>query len=120
MLRQAAVKGGMVPLCTYSETLPFPDESFERVIMVDALHHVYNHARTAAELWRVVKPGGRIVIEEPNIQNPTVWVVAILEKVGLMRSHFISPQRIAKLFSESLARVFVKKNGYTAWIIVEK
>ena len=36
MLRQAADKGCIVPLCTYSETLPFPDESFERVIMVDA------------------------------------------------------------------------------------
>ena len=43
-------------------------ESFERVIMVDALHHVYNHARAAAELWRFVKPGGRIVIEEENRQ----------------------------------------------------
>lgn len=120
MLLQAASKGDMLPLCTLTENLPFDDESFERIIMVDALHHVYCQTHTVAELWRVVKRGGKIVIEEPDIRDPSVWVVAILEKIGLMRSHFISPKRIANLFKNSSAKVTVNKYGHNAWIVIEK
>lgn len=120
MLRQAQAKDGLHTVCAFSEKLPFPADVFERVIMVDAMHHVCNQAETAREMWRVVKPGGRIVIEEPDIRSPVVWVVAIVEKLALMRSHFISPQRIEALFPYSSARVCIQKRGYTSWVIVEK
>jgi demethylmenaquinone methyltransferase/2-methoxy-6-polyprenyl-1,4-benzoquinol methylase len=120
MLSQASSKVGIIPLCTHTESLPFPDASFDRVIMIDALHHVCSHSQTAKELWRVVRPGGRIVIEEPNIHKPVVWLVAIFEKLALMRSHFISSNRISSLFNDPGARIFIEKQGYTAWIIVNK
>ena len=61
--------------------------------MVDALHHVINHGQTAREMYRVLKPGGRIVIEEPDIRSFYVKLIAVAEKLLLMRSHFLSPQR---------------------------
>lgn len=121
MLRQAALKDGLLPLCSHTESLPFADASFDRVIMVDALHHVCDHQKTADELLRVVKPGGRILIEEPNILKPSVRIVALLEKLALMRSHFISPKRIADLFILSGAEtVEIHQKGYTAWVIAQK
>ena len=72
MLRQAKEKDGLETVCSHSEGLPFADGAFSRVIMVDALHHVCDHQETAQELWRVVKPGGRIVIEEPDIDTAIV------------------------------------------------
>jgi demethylmenaquinone methyltransferase/2-methoxy-6-polyprenyl-1,4-benzoquinol methylase len=120
MLLQAQSKNGLKSVCTHTEKLPFQDETFERVIMVDAMHHVCNHRETAIELWRVVKPGGRIVIEEPDIRMPVVWLVAIAEKVALMRSHFISPPKIQKLFDYPKARVSFEQEGYNAWVIVDK
>ena len=69
MLRQAGEKDGLLLTCSQTETLPFPDKSFDRVIMVDALHHVNNHQKTAHELWRVLKSGGRIVIEDSASNN---------------------------------------------------
>ena len=59
--------------------------------MVDALHHVIHQGQTAREMYRVLKPGGRIVIEEPDIRKFGVKLIAVAEKLLLMRSHFLSP-----------------------------
>jgi demethylmenaquinone methyltransferase/2-methoxy-6-polyprenyl-1,4-benzoquinol methylase len=87
---------------------------------VDALHHVIDHAATARELWRVLKPGGRILIEEPDIRTFSAKMVALAEKLALMRSHFISPTRIAGLFPYPEASLRVERDRFNAWIIVNK
>jgi ubiquinone/menaquinone biosynthesis C-methylase UbiE len=120
MLSQASKKGGLTTIGSESESLPFEDGSFERVIMVDALHHVLNYRSTASELWRVTKPGGRIVIEEPDIQTMPIKIMAIIEKLAMMRSHFISPQEIAISFDYPYARVNIEVEGSTAWIVINK
>lgn len=120
MLREAKKKDGLLAVCSLSEKLPFPDEYFERVIMVDALHHVYDHVDTAAELWRVVKPGGRIVIEEPDIRKFIIKLLAVVEKLILMRSHFMTPERIAELFKSPNAESWIVSDGYNTRIMIEK
>ncbi len=120
MLSQANMKGGLTTICSQSEQLPFEDESFERVIMVDALHHVSDYRVTTYEMWRVVKPGGRIVIEEPDIHTTPVKIMAIIEKLALMRSHFISPQNIAHSFDYKDAKVNIEIEESTAWIVIDK
>lgn len=120
MLRQARKKGDLSLACTRSESLPFLDETFERVIMVDALHHVYDQAVTCAQLWRVLQPGGRILILEPDIRQFSVKVVALLEKIALMRSHFLSAKRIARLFDYKNAQVRIDIERFNAWVTVDK
>lgn len=120
MLRQAAEKNGIDVVCSATERLPFPGDYFEKIIMVDALHHVYNHQETARELWRVLKPGGWIVIEEMDVRTLPVKLVAIAEKATLMRSHFIKPARIAALFPHVNASVRIIQEWFNAWIVVEK
>jgi ubiquinone/menaquinone biosynthesis C-methylase UbiE len=120
MLVQASTKAGLQTVCSNTEKLPFCNEIFERVIMVDALHHVSDTTDTINELWRVVKPGGRIVIEEPNIQTFPVKILAILEKLTLMRSHFVVPQNIQQAFSGPNANHRLIREGITSWIIVDK
>jgi ubiquinone/menaquinone biosynthesis C-methylase UbiE len=120
MLTEAGKKAGVKPVCSETEHLPFIGGSFERIIMVDALHHVSDYRMTASELWRVLKPGGRIVIEEPDIRTFPVKMMATFEKLALMRSHFISPQEIAQVFSDSAATVTIEVDDSTAWIIIYK
>jgi ubiquinone/menaquinone biosynthesis C-methylase UbiE len=120
MLSQAVKKSSFLAVCSYSEGLPFEDESFERVIIVDAIHHVNDFRATAGELWRVLKPGGRIVIEEPDIQTTPVKIVAILEKLALMRSHFISPLKIRDAFTRPNANTSIDREGSTSWVIIDK
>ena len=120
MLVQAQSKDELKLVCSHSERLPFPDASFERVIMVDALHHVIDQQQTAAELWRVLKPGGRLVIEEPDSRVWSVKLIALFEKLALMRSHFLSPPYIAALFPHRQADVSIETRGYNAWVIVKR
>jgi len=46
--------------------LPFPDRTFDAVVSVSALEHVRDAAPVAAELDRVLKPGGWICAVTPN------------------------------------------------------
>jgi demethylmenaquinone methyltransferase/2-methoxy-6-polyprenyl-1,4-benzoquinol methylase len=119
MLLQAISKGGLHPICTPTEKLPFEDRVFDRIIMIDALHHVYSQGETILELWRVLLPGGRIVIEEPDVQKFGVKVLAAAEKVLGMRSHFLDPPSIASLFPAS-ADIRIVGKGVITWVIVEK
>lgn len=42
--------------------LPFQDDSFDRVISVTALEFMDDPKKVLAEAWRVLKPGGRLVV----------------------------------------------------------
>jgi len=122
MLAEASSKGDFLRVCSHTEGFPFPDGCFSRILMVDALHHVCDQSQTAQELWRVLAPGGYLVIEEPNLLTFTVKLVAIGEKLALMRSHFLSPPDIAAFFDLSQAdvRIETEVDGFNAWIIVHK
>ena len=120
MLQQARRKEKLWLVCSETEDLPLANKTFDRIIMVDALHHVENQGKTTLELWRVLKPGGLMVIEEPNIRSLGVKLIALAERLFFMRSHFSPPQKIAEMFQSPNAKVKVEVEGSTARIIVGK
>jgi len=120
MLQEAVKKAGLCGVCAAAENLPFSPHTFDRVVMVDALHHVADQAAACGELWRIVKPGGRVVIEEPDIRSFWVRLIALAEKLALMRSHFLSPPQIVALFHFSGAGVRTGGSNATALIVVKK
>ncbi len=120
MLIQAKGKKELNVVCALAEKLPFPENFFDRIIMVDAFHHVFNQRETSLELWRLLKPKGRIVIEEPNIEKLSVRILSILEKLALMQSHFMSPNDIAKMFDYPNSSVRIVKERFNSWIIIHK
>lgn len=121
MLRQTLDKRCLLAVQSPAERLPFPDASFDRVLVVDAFHHFNHHRRTACELLRVLKPGGRLVIEEPDIEAWPVKVIALGERLALMRSRFFGAADLRRMFEEHDAAVRVQRDGQvTMWIVVEK
>jgi len=101
MLRQAGVNGDFRLTTCFTEQMPFSDGTFQKIIMVDALHHIIDHRQTLMDLWRVLAPGGILVIEEPDIRLFGVKLLALAEKLALFRSHFLSPMTIAELLREA-------------------
>ena len=71
-------------------------------------------------MWRVLKAGGVLVIEEPNIRRLLVRVVAMAERLALMRSRFRDPTWIAGRLSSIGAQVSIHQEGYTVWVVAEK
>lgn len=65
--------------CADITSLDFPDNSFDAVIGNSALHHVDVEA-CLRELHRVLRPGGRLVVFEPNLLNPEVWFETALAR----------------------------------------
>ncbi|MFC1837682.1 methyltransferase domain-containing protein [Thermodesulfobacteriota bacterium] len=48
------------------ETLPFADNIFDAVCFRGALHHMAHEEKALGEAHRVLKPGGRLLLSEPN------------------------------------------------------
>ena len=49
--------------------LPFADAEFDRVVVVDMLEHVDDDGAFVEELARVLKPGGRLVVNTPHLRD---------------------------------------------------
>lgn len=67
--------------------LPFADDSFDVLLMVDVIHHLENRAAALQEALRVLKPGGRLLVYEPNKLSPVVAFLHLVDRNewGLLR-----------------------------------
>jgi len=84
------------------------------------MHHVINHKDTIKQLLRVLKPGGRLIIEEPDIDKFLVKLIALGEKLLLMRSHFKSSEEISKLLSAFPGiKISFDNESNNFWVIVD-
>jgi ubiquinone/menaquinone biosynthesis C-methylase UbiE len=119
MLHYATAKG-LISTCSLAERLPFAPGVFSTIIMMDALHHVINAQEVVNEFWRVLAPGGKIVVVEPNIHRLAVKLIAVGEKLLFMRSHFLTDQKISALFKNPGNQVRVVYNGLNIWICAER
>ncbi|NSW52862.1 MAG: class I SAM-dependent methyltransferase [Anaerolineae bacterium] len=121
MLRQAHAKRVTEQVQTSAVSLPFSDAAFDRIMVVDALHHFPHQTQVLCELMRVLKPGGRMLIEEPDIAHWGVKLVALMETLALMDSHFLTPIEIQRQVASCGATTEIRMpNTHTAWVVVDK
>jgi len=48
--------------------MPFPDRTFDQVVVVDYLEHIPDDSAFGRELERILKPGGRVIINVPHLK----------------------------------------------------
>jgi SAM-dependent methyltransferase len=53
--------------------LPFPDDTFDKIILSEVLEHLEDDVRGLREIVRVLKPGGLVAITVPNENYPFWW-----------------------------------------------
>lgn len=119
MLQQARLKG-LPAVRGRAERLPFADGAFARILVVDAFHHLRDQRQAAVELLRVLAPHGRMVIEEPNVEHRSVRLIALAEKLALMRSHFRPPSAVQQILEAAGGNVRLVRQGANFWAVVEK
>ena len=95
-----------LPRCRFATgsalDLPFPDRSFDHVLIRDVVHHIPDAARLVTECRRVLDVGGRVDVVEPCRYNPIIAAHALMLRVE--RGELLSTEPfLRRLFSPSFA-----------------
>ena len=87
--------------CTAEEdALPFPDLSFDRILLVHGLEGAENARRLLRELWRILKDDGRLLIVAPN--RTGLW--AYLESTPFGHGQPYSFGQVGRLLATTMFR----------------
>ncbi|OQA47460.1 MAG: Demethylrebeccamycin-D-glucose O-methyltransferase [Chloroflexi bacterium ADurb.Bin325] len=126
MVEQARAKGLPAVLASVTR-LPFPAASADRLLVVDAFHHfvapspAVAQAAGASELLRVLKPGGRLLIQEPDCTRRGVKPVIWMERVLMMGSRFLDPAEMTRVFEAAGARrVAEERDHFNVWLVFSR
>lgn len=121
MLREAQAKGIQNLVQASATHLPFAAETFDRIMVIDALHHMPDQKETVGEILRTLKISGRLLIEEPDIRLFGVKLIALVEKLALMKSFFHSPDQIKEMAESFGASAAIASDGKSsAWVMADK
>lgn len=94
-----------------AENLPFEPESLDGILLSGLVHHFPDPRRLAAEVFRVLRPGGRFVAFDPNRMNPFMWLYRdrtspFYSPVGVTENERpVLAHHVARVFSERGFRV---------------
>jgi len=66
------------------EPLQFDDESFDAVVCIDSINHMYDRAQVLGEWHRVLRSGGRLVFTDPIIVTGMIRREEMLTRSGSM------------------------------------
>jgi ubiquinone/menaquinone biosynthesis C-methylase UbiE len=99
--------------------LPMASESFDLVLSVTALEFAADPERAVQEMWRVVRPGGRLVVGVLNAWSPWAWQrrrESRGQQTPFSHAHFFSPAEFLELLRQLgpvqwSSSVFVGPNG---------
>ncbi len=97
----------------FGENLPLEDNSIDFVICNGVLHYVKEPAKVVDEIYRVLKPGGRIYIEYPFLQ-PIHAVPNDYNRLALD-----GLKNLCKDFKEIDSGICMGPNSVLAWFLVE-
>lgn len=85
--------------------LPFPDASFDRVIVSEVLEHLHDDRRALAEVSRVLAPGGRLAVSVPREGPEAVcW--------ALSREYRNTPGGHVRIYRRRVLRRMIAESGY--------
>jgi demethylmenaquinone methyltransferase/2-methoxy-6-polyprenyl-1,4-benzoquinol methylase len=89
--------------------------------VVDSLYHFCDQEQALGDLLRVLKPGGKLVIEAPDVNRFIEKILDVVEKLMMMRSRFLSPDQIADIMkAKGFSARIESDGGIISWITVGK
>ena len=102
------------------EQLPFFDETWNAVVCRGAVHHIPNPQKALNEMYRILTPGGALVISEPSIDSILMRLIRILlyknsKKFSKGHKAFKSKHLTKILQKSGFTVIEVKFFGYIAY-----
>ncbi|MFC2064766.1 class I SAM-dependent methyltransferase [Chloroflexota bacterium] len=119
MLKVANDKG-IPSICSQGESLPFQDDLFSRILIIDSLHHINQQEQVIADAMRVLSPDGLLLIVEPSFDHITGLMIRIFEKVLFMKSNFLKDDSIVKMLSKHTKNVKLYHRNGSSWLVARK
>jgi len=84
-----------------AEAMPFPDDSFDALLVTDAFHHFRDQAGAVREFARVVRPGGRVLVLELDPSGVAMRLIAFGEKLLGEPAAFMTPDQMCAFMREN-------------------
>lgn len=81
---------------THAEAMDLPDASVDLVFCHQSLHHIVGQEQALAEMFRVLKPGGHVLLAESTRRYIHSWVIRLLFR------HPMKVQRTAPQYLDML------------------
>ncbi|MCG3254143.1 MAG: methyltransferase domain-containing protein [Candidatus Heimdallarchaeota archaeon] len=103
------------------EALPFRENSLKQIFLNDSLHHIKKQKETLEESFRVLKPGGKLIIRE--FDKSYFWNIFLrfAEFIVGFGSKFHSPKKLAAMCEEiGFKTSWERPNRSTFILIAEK
>ncbi len=104
----------------YAEKIPFPNGFFDKIIIVDALHHFQDIESSIVEIKRVLKDRGTIFIEEVNPGGKFGTMLKFSENILKMNSRFYSPFELETIFLRHFERVDCQELNKSFYTLVAR
>lgn len=101
MLRYLPADGPVRGVVGTAEAMPFPDDSFDALIVTDALHHFRDQPGAVAEFARVVRPAGGVLVIELDPRGFVMRTIAWGERLLGEPGAFFTPDQMCEFMSEN-------------------
>jgi demethylmenaquinone methyltransferase/2-methoxy-6-polyprenyl-1,4-benzoquinol methylase len=100
--------------------LPLRDETVDGVVVLDALHHLPDRPAALAEVARVLRPGGVLVIREFDPETLRGRALVAAEAAVGFRSTFRGPDRWAAACERAGLSASVADRGFAFTVVGKK
>lgn len=98
--------------------LSFPDGSFDYVLCWGVLMHIPDVERAVAELARVLKPGGQLVISEANMRSPeAVGMRGLKRMLGREKAEVKDAPAGVEYWKERGGGALVTRQANIGWLV---
>lgn len=97
-------------LCGDAYQLPFPDNFFDQILLLEVIEHLAHPRQALKEIARVLKPKGRLFLSFPNYLNfPWLLVRVLAEKLN--KPNWIVLQPVDKIYTVPSIINLCRKSG---------
>ncbi|WP_285571354.1 class I SAM-dependent methyltransferase [Actinoallomurus iriomotensis] len=86
-------------------SLPFPDDSFDKIVAAEVLEHIPDDMAAMGELLRVLKPGGRLAVTVPSwLPERICW--------ALSEDYHTAPGGHVRIYTRAELEAKLKATGF--------